>query len=77
ASATKVFASERVQHVFRLLEEVVGHHSDPADPRAGELMHWLDVQAKRNLVITFGGGVNEIQRELISMFGLNLPRVPR
>ena len=77
ASATKVFASERAQHVFRLLEEVVGQHGDPADPATGELMHWLDVQAKRNLVITFGGGVNEIQRELISMFGLKLPRVPR
>ena len=77
ASATKVFASERAQHVFRLLEEVVGHHGDPAEPVTGELMRWLDVQAKRNLVITFGGGVNEIQRELISMFGLKLPRVPR
>jgi len=77
ASATKVFASERAQHVFRLLEEVVGAHGDPADAATGELMHWLDVQAKRNLVITFGGGVNEIQRELISMFGLKLPRVPR
>ena len=77
ASATKVFASERAQHVFRLLEEVVGAHGDAAEPATGELMHWLDVQAKRNLVITFGGGVNEIQRELISMFGLKLPRVPR
>src|SRR6266536_2832937 len=42
ASATKVFASERVQHVFRLLEEVVGRHGDAADPATGELMHWLD-----------------------------------
>jgi 3-oxo-4-pregnene-20-carboxyl-CoA dehydrogenase beta subunit len=77
ASATKVFSSERVQRVFRLLEEVIGRHGDPADPPTGELMHWLDVQAKRNLVMTFGGGVNEIQRELIAQFGLNLPRVPR
>jgi alkylation response protein AidB-like acyl-CoA dehydrogenase len=77
ASATKVFASERAQHVLRLLEEVVGRHGDPADPATGELMHWLDVQAKRNLVITFGGGVNEVQRELIAQFGLDLPRVPR
>jgi 3-oxo-4-pregnene-20-carboxyl-CoA dehydrogenase beta subunit len=77
ASPTKVFASERVQHVFRLLEEVVGRHGDPADPATGELMHWLDVQAKRALVVTFGGGVNEVQRELIAQFGLNLPRVPR
>ena len=77
ASATKVFASERAQHVFRLLEEVVGRHGDPADPETAHLMHWLDVQAKRSLVITFGGGVNEVQRELIAQFGLNLPRVVR
>jgi alkylation response protein AidB-like acyl-CoA dehydrogenase len=77
ASATKVFGSERAQHIFRLLEEVVGRHGDPADPTTGELMHWLDVQAKRTLVLTFGGGVNEVQRELICMFGLGLPRVPR
>jgi alkylation response protein AidB-like acyl-CoA dehydrogenase len=77
ASATKVFASERAQHIFRILEEVVGRHGDPADPATGELMHWLDVQSKRTLVITFGGGVNEVQRELISQFGLRLPRVAR
>ena len=72
-----MFGSERAQRVFRLLEEVVGRHGDPADPKTGELMQWLDVQAKRSLVLTFGGGVNEVQRELICMFGLGLPRVPR
>ncbi|MGN6609440.1 MAG: acyl-CoA dehydrogenase family protein, partial [Jatrophihabitans sp.] len=77
ASATKVFASERAQRVLRLLEEVVGAHGDPADADTAELLHWLDVQAKRNLVITFGGGVNEVQRELIAQFGLGLPRVVR
>jgi alkylation response protein AidB-like acyl-CoA dehydrogenase len=77
ASATKVFSAERAQRVFRLLEEVIGRHGDPADEQTAELMHWLDVQAKRSLVLTFGGGVNEIQRELIAMFGLKLPRVPR
>jgi alkylation response protein AidB-like acyl-CoA dehydrogenase len=77
ASATKVFASERAQHVFRLLEELVGRYGDPSDPRTAALQRWLDLQAKRSLVLTFGGGVNEIQRELIAQFGLNLPRVPR
>jgi 3-oxo-4-pregnene-20-carboxyl-CoA dehydrogenase beta subunit len=77
ASATKVFGSERLQRAFRLLEEVVGRHGDPADAETDELAHWLDVQAKRSLVITFGGGVNEVQRELIAQFGLALPRVPR
>jgi alkylation response protein AidB-like acyl-CoA dehydrogenase len=77
ASATKVFSSERAQRAFRLLEEVVGRHGDASDPATAELMHWLDVQAKRSLVLTFGGGVNEVQRELIAQFGLDLPRVPR
>ena len=35
------------------------------------------MQAKRNLVITFGGGVNEVMREMIAAAGLKVPRVPR
>ena len=77
ASATKVFGSERVQRIARLLEEVVARHGDLADPETAELADWLDVLARRNLVLTFGGGVNEIQRELIATAGLGLPRVPR
>jgi 3-oxo-4-pregnene-20-carboxyl-CoA dehydrogenase beta subunit len=77
ASANKVFSSERAQRAFRLLEEVVGRHGDGADPATAALMQWLDVQAKRSLVLTFGGGVNEVQRELIAQFGLGLPRVVR
>ncbi|KAA9158266.1 acyl-CoA dehydrogenase [Amycolatopsis acidicola] len=77
ASATKIFGSERIQRIGRLLEDVVARHGDPADPETAELAEWLDVQARRNLVLTFGGGVNEVQRELIAMFGLKLPRVPR
>ncbi len=38
---------------------------------------WLDSQTKRNLVITFGGGVNEVMREQVAAAGLNVPRVPR
>src|SRR5580704_6119724 len=77
ASATKVFGSERLQRIGQLLEDVVGRHGDPADEDTAELLQWLDTQAKRNTVLTFGGGVNEIQRELIATAGLGLPRVPR
>jgi hypothetical protein len=77
ASATKVFGSVRIQQLGQQLTELVGRHGDPADPATAELMRWLDVQFKRNLVLTFGGGVNEVQRELIAMTGLGLPRVPR
>jgi alkylation response protein AidB-like acyl-CoA dehydrogenase len=77
ASATKVFSSQVLQRLGPLLEDVVGRHGDPADPQTAELARWLDIQAKRNTVLTFGGGVNEIQRELIASAGLGLPRVPR
>jgi alkylation response protein AidB-like acyl-CoA dehydrogenase len=77
ASASKIFSSDRIQHLGRLLGEVVSRYGDPADPDTERLMRWLDSHAKRNLVLTFGGGVNEVQRELVSMTGLGLPRVPR
>ncbi|WP_117213950.1 acyl-CoA dehydrogenase family protein [Allorhizocola rhizosphaerae] len=72
ASATKVFSSEQLQWIGQELYDLVCRH-DPGS----ELAHWLDIQLKRNLVLTFGGGVNEIQRELIATAGLGLPRVPR
>ncbi|MCO1655492.1 acyl-CoA dehydrogenase family protein [Pseudonocardia humida] len=77
ASATKVFGSEATQRVGRELGEVVGRHGDPADPDTAELARWLEVHARRNLVITFGGGVNEVMREMVATAGLGLPRVPR
>jgi alkylation response protein AidB-like acyl-CoA dehydrogenase len=77
AAATKVFGTERIQYAGRLAEEIVGAHGNPADPETAELMAWLDAQTKRNLVITFGGGVNEVMREMIAASGLKVPRVPR
>ncbi|MFC9892829.1 acyl-CoA dehydrogenase family protein [Nocardia sp. NPDC127579] len=77
ASATKVYSTEAVQEAGRLAEEVIGSYGDPADPETAELFTWLDRRTKQNLVITFGGGVNEIMRELVATAGLNLPKVPR
>ncbi|MFE3001842.1 acyl-CoA dehydrogenase family protein [Nocardia sp. NPDC059246] len=77
ASATKVFSTEALQQAGRLAEELVGRFGDPADPATAELLVWLDKRTKQNLVVTFGGGVNEIMRELIAQMGLRLPRVPR
>jgi len=77
ASSSKVFAADQVQHLAADLAGIVHRYGDPADPETGALIAYLDGQAKRNLVLTFGGGVQEVQRELIAMFGLGLPRVPR
>ncbi|WP_280416435.1 acyl-CoA dehydrogenase family protein [Nocardia carnea] len=77
ASATKIFSTESLQEAGRLAEEVVGRFGDPADPATAELLGWLDRRTKQNLVVTFGGGVNEVMRELVASAGLKLPRVPR
>jgi len=77
ASSSKVFAADQVQHLLDELTRVVHRYGDPADEETGRLADYLDGQKKRNLVLTFGGGVQEVQRELIAMFGLGLPRVPR
>lgn len=77
ASATKVFSTEALQEAGRLTEEIVGRFGNPADAATADLLTWLDKRTKQNLVVTFGGGVNEVMRELISQMGLRLPRVPR
>ena len=77
ASSSKVFAADQVQHLAADLTAIVHRYGDPSDEETDQLMRYLDGQAKRNLVLTFGGGVQEVQRELIAMFGLGLPRVPR
>lgn len=77
ASACKVFASVEVQRLGLDLLDVVTAYGDPADEETAWLTRLLDATAKRNLVLTFGGGVNEVQRELVAQFGLGLPRVPR
>ncbi|WP_018178284.1 acyl-CoA dehydrogenase family protein [Jongsikchunia kroppenstedtii] len=77
AAATKVFSTERVQRAHRLVDEMIGRYGDLSDPYTAELVDWFDAQAKRNVVITFGGGVNEVMREMIAQAGLGLPRGKR
>ncbi|MEV4473815.1 acyl-CoA dehydrogenase family protein [Nonomuraea sp. NPDC049504] len=77
ASATKIYASERMQEVGRIVGDVLARYGDPADPETAELIERTDHATKGAVVLTFGGGVNEVQRELIAMLGLSLPRPPR
>ncbi len=78
ASAVKVYGTEAVLEVYRLLQEIVGPSAlvtagSPAAQINGEIEH----EARMATINTFGGGVNEIQREIVSMAGLGMPRVPR
>ena len=77
ASATKVYGSERMQDVGRIVGDVLARFGDPGDPATAEFIDRVDHGVKGAMVLTFGGGVNEIQRELIAMIGLGLPRAPR
>jgi hypothetical protein len=78
ASAVKIYGTEAVLEVYRLLQEIVGPSAlvsagSPAAGIDGEIEH----EARMATINTFGGGVNEIQREIVSMAGLRMPRVPR
>jgi alkylation response protein AidB-like acyl-CoA dehydrogenase len=77
ASATKIYGSERMQEVGRIVGDTLARFGDPGDPETADLVDRLDHGVKGAIVLTFGGGVNEIQRELIAMIGLGLPRAPR
>ncbi|MFI6042562.1 acyl-CoA dehydrogenase family protein [Nocardia sp. NPDC051321] len=77
ASASKVFHTTRVQRVVRIAEDIIYAWGDLSDPYTARTLKFLDVHAKRNVVITFGGGVNEVMRDMVAEVGLGLPKVTR
>ena len=48
----------------------------PCTPCAGHLTR-LEMQYRSTIILTFGGGTNEMQRDLISQFGLGYPKADR
>jgi len=78
ASAMKVFGTELRIESLRLLMEIVGAAGTLKKGSAGAVVAGnLEVEYAAATIGTFGGGVNEIQREIIGMAGLRMPRVPR
>jgi len=78
ASATKVYGSETATEVYRSLMEIVGSSAlVRADSPGAELAGRLERFHRSSLVMTFGGGTNEIQRDIIGYVGLGLPAAKR
>ena len=78
ASTTKVYGSEGVLEILRRLMDIVGASAlVRAGSSAALLMGELEYEIRANTINTFGGGTNEIQRELIAQFGLKMPRPVR
>jgi 3-oxocholest-4-en-26-oyl-CoA dehydrogenase alpha subunit len=78
ASTIKAFGTEFYLEAFRLLMEVLGPRAYLERKSVGSILRGrLEMNYRSLLILTFGGGTNEIQRDLIGMFGLGLPRALR
>ncbi len=75
ASAVKVFGTEAYVEVYQLLLEVMG---EVGTLRAGSpdavVRGRVERMYRTTLILTFGGGTNEVQRDIIAMAGLGMPR---
>jgi len=78
ASMIKVFGTEFYLEACRAMLEVMGPAGTfrPGTPEAA--LGGRVAQLLRAIhILTFGGGVNEMQRDLICLFGLSMPVMPR
>ena len=76
ASAAKGFGTELTQQVARELLEVLDHNGLRCGSDA-PLRGALESAYRMAVINTFGGGANEIQRDIVAMAGLGMPRAPR
>jgi len=78
ASAVKVMASEFYVEAYQLLMEVMGPEGQLRDGSPGAILGGrIERMYRTTLILTFGGGTNEVQRDIIAMAGLGLPHYRR
>jgi alkylation response protein AidB-like acyl-CoA dehydrogenase len=78
ASATKVFGTEFAVEAYRLLMEVLGANAAVRSGSPGEVLAGRIERLHRSaLILTFGGGTNEVQRDIIAAAALGLPAMGR
>ena len=78
SSSIKVFGTERTLDVFRLLAGIIGAagYLTPGSPGA-LLRGRIESSGRQAQINTFGGGVNEVQREIVATAGLGMTRGSR
>jgi alkylation response protein AidB-like acyl-CoA dehydrogenase len=74
SSAVKVFGSEFYVQGYNLLLEVMGAAGTlKTGSPAAVIQGRVEMRYLSSLILTFGGGTNEVQRDIIAMAGLQLP----
>ncbi|UUV33835.1 acyl-CoA dehydrogenase family protein [Amycolatopsis roodepoortensis] len=74
ASATKVFGTEFATEAYRLMMEILGAGAVVREGSPGaQLRGRIERLHRSSLILTFGGGTNEIQRDMIAATALGLP----
>jgi alkylation response protein AidB-like acyl-CoA dehydrogenase len=74
ASAIKVFGSELNMEVYRAMMEITSARANLGPDSPGAVLRGRIESGYRNgLILTFGGGTNEVQRDIIAMAGMGLP----
>jgi alkylation response protein AidB-like acyl-CoA dehydrogenase len=77
-SSIKVYGTEFYLEAFRLLFEILGPTGYLVQGTPGAVIRArLESMYRGMLILTFGGGTNEMQRDLITMFSLGFPRAAR
>jgi alkylation response protein AidB-like acyl-CoA dehydrogenase len=78
ASATKVFGTELATEAYRLLMEVLGTAATIRQNSPGAALRGrIERMHRACLILTFGGGTNEVQRDIIAMTALGQPAATR
>src|SRR5947199_1399174 len=78
ASTIKVYGTEFYMEAARLLMEVMRDQATLQGDSPGAVVRGRVERMLRGMhILTFGGGTNEMQRDLIAIFGLNMPGSPR
>ncbi len=74
SSAIKVYGSELSMEAYRALLEITNAAGILGRGSPGAVLHGRLESAYRNgLILTFGGGTNEIQRDIIAIAGMGMP----
>ncbi|MFF0814730.1 acyl-CoA dehydrogenase family protein [Rhodococcus sp. NPDC003318] len=78
ASACKVFGTEFATEAYRLLMEVLGPLAYLRQDSTGSVLRGrVERMHRSSLILTFGGGTNEVQRDILAMTALGQPPARR